>query len=703
MASSLTPQAWYRVGLRGFMAQKSSISGLRSLLPAPLPPGPPPVRPSSSDLEAISKRTVVQAACESCRQRKIKCDGRRPSCAACGKLRRTCHYSTEPSESRAAALKRKHTEVVERLADHVDFIELLRTSSASGTREILSRIDAKHDVPSILQQVKDSNLLLQVRLAPKSTRNHAWGDAANAPRVFHDAQDPYEANLSAAETPEDPEASSAKSGPRNARIFPYHSAQLVDPRFGQVRASAWTQVTSDDVLVARLLAIYFQWDFPLLQFFHKDLFLDDLVAGRKRFCSSLLVNAILASASHGYTDEPDRARFWTPCSLTYAFMAESKRLWEAEALEERLTTVQTACIFSLRHMADGSDKIGWEYARRATAMADRLGLFRGWEPSDGEMSMARNVTAWGLFTWQSLCCSYLSKRPLVPEPPATPLPDSVVGEMCVHYPLGETPTPIFLSQCFRAHAELRVLVSDFAHLQHPQPYQPSHMSLEDAFRFRDELLAWFDNLPAELQPSNVALPHQIHIHIHYQLILINLFRPWASGAVCDGRGSGDPARVVQASQARLESLVRLYSSCHGLEGPDVTLPATLLILGSMALAKLTAESRARAEFGTLYLCARGLRHQGLNNHLGALAFQVLRDLVKPAEPHVQTEFARIEAETAGVEMRPEELASDWPLYRWIFLSDEGLGKPTRMAQCHTINSDEGAGGGYEEYEPVMEA
>jgi hypothetical protein len=59
----------------------------------------------------------------------------------------------------------------------------------------------------------------------------------------------------------------------------------------------WTSVTSDDDLVRKLLGIYFQFEYPRNRFFAKEPFLDDLANGEMRFCSPLLVNAILANAA----------------------------------------------------------------------------------------------------------------------------------------------------------------------------------------------------------------------------------------------------------------------------------------------------------------------------------------------------------------------------------------------------------------------
>lgn len=83
-------------------------------------------------------------------------------------------------------------------------------------------------------------------------------------------------------------------------LVPYHTVELADPKLESADVAKWTAVTPDNLLLRRLLEIYFIFEFPFHPFFHKDLFLDDLLSGDLRFCSPLLVNAVLAAAWVGF-------------------------------------------------------------------------------------------------------------------------------------------------------------------------------------------------------------------------------------------------------------------------------------------------------------------------------------------------------------------------------------------------------------------
>ena len=57
----------------------------------------------------------------------------------------------------------------------------------------------------------------------------------------------------------------------------------------------WTHVTQDQDLVNHLLTLYFTWQHSFFQSFPEKLFRMDMAAGRTKYCSSMLVNAICSA------------------------------------------------------------------------------------------------------------------------------------------------------------------------------------------------------------------------------------------------------------------------------------------------------------------------------------------------------------------------------------------------------------------------
>lgn len=78
---------------------QSPTSQVESPSPAPPPPQQQPQQPSSSPNKSRpTKRQKVSLACQECRDRKIKCDGARPTCGPCVKKKKpegTCVYEPE--------------------------------------------------------------------------------------------------------------------------------------------------------------------------------------------------------------------------------------------------------------------------------------------------------------------------------------------------------------------------------------------------------------------------------------------------------------------------------------------------------------------------------------------------------------------------------------------------------------------------------
>lgn len=168
------------------------------------------------------------------------------------------------------------------------------------------------------------------------------------------------------------------------------------------KGSTWTNVTNDLGFVENLFALYFTWSHPFYVLFSRECFYKDFKAGRDKYCSSLLVNAICAYACH-LTDDPagrtDPSNFRTAGDH---FFAEAKRiLFEDET--PSLTTTQALCVMSMREPSTGRDTSGFNYIGRCIRMCVELGLHLNnsaspvlrLTPSEIEV---RKVTFWGCFT-----------------------------------------------------------------------------------------------------------------------------------------------------------------------------------------------------------------------------------------------------------------------------------------------------------------
>lgn len=193
-----------------------------------------------------------------------------------------------------------------------DLIGILRNRESQEANAVLQKVRAGEEVANIVKSFHDVDLLLQLRQQPPDRPRYEFpyrpewpsfllDDGASSSYLDSILYQTVVAQAAARQSPStDPEAT--RSEVSQIYLFPYHSVTLVDPRLDSADVAQWTRVSSDNMMLRRLLKIYFIYEYPFHPFFHKDLFLDALSAGNQRpqrsqrFCSNLLVNAVLAAA-----------------------------------------------------------------------------------------------------------------------------------------------------------------------------------------------------------------------------------------------------------------------------------------------------------------------------------------------------------------------------------------------------------------------
>jgi len=167
----------------------------------------------------------------------------------------------------------------------------------------------------------------------------------------------------------------------------------------------WTSVTTDKDLVRHLLSLYFAWTHPFYVIFSEEVFFHGLNGKKLKYCSPLLVNAILALACN-YSDRPEaRADPNDPSTAGDHFFAEAKKLL-GEVNSSSLTTIQALAVMSIRQAMTGDDSSGWLYAWQMMSMAVQLGLHMSYEAqAKGKLTPteieARRVTFWGCYVLET--------------------------------------------------------------------------------------------------------------------------------------------------------------------------------------------------------------------------------------------------------------------------------------------------------------
>lgn len=384
----------------------------------------------------------------------------------------------------------------------------MKEASEEDAINLLRRIRAGADPEAVVKHVKDGNLLMQLSLAPEYRKRYDLPYRTEIPAYLLTPDNLYIC----------PTILKGRQEPGQGLSYtrPYHAATLSDALIDEITVSKWTTILLSEKLLRQLLRSFFQFAYAEWFPFHKGLFLSDMAADRTEFCSSLLVNAVLANACYSSSKLPERAKYWLPENLTYKFTAEAKRLWQIEIASgrKRLTTVQASQILSVIMDFDGIKSLGRVYTDHGLKMARDLSLFQ--TPFAGTSHNMRKAcvwTAWSLFSWHSMISYYFHTYPSITEPPEDPLPEdpSWYGDIYVQYPPSEALISTHVGHSFRAKCRLRSIKNAIA--VHAfglgKDTNDTWLTLTEADLYCCQLEAWRQSLPEQLQPSRVVFPKDI--------------------------------------------------------------------------------------------------------------------------------------------------------------------------------------------------
>lgn len=216
--------------------------------------------PLDSATTISKKRPQTLVACEFCRRRKSRCDGKRPACTSCQKQRRICVYPPEDPRAVVLARVKSKLEVSEQENDHLrKLLNLVGQLPVDQARQVISQFNNLKDPTALLEGVQG---------------------------MIYAAQHIPEIDMTS--------TNRTSSSPRALAV----DLKALTSSLFKVPARPWTMVAGDGI-VSDLISSFFVWDdaffFP---FIDREAFLTDMRSGdvqNSKFCSPFLVNAICAS------------------------------------------------------------------------------------------------------------------------------------------------------------------------------------------------------------------------------------------------------------------------------------------------------------------------------------------------------------------------------------------------------------------------
>ncbi|UKZ74079.1 hypothetical protein TrVFT333_001735 [Trichoderma virens FT-333] len=636
-----------------------------SLAPAILAtPATPPSRTGSFYLQNLRRAQYLRQQCD---------EGQPLQCSQCLKRNIRCQW---PDVESTRITKAKYAEMRERSQIYEELFRVMQTKNDGVAAGLLQRVRNGADIASLVRYVQDGDLLAQVALVPETWTRFSFPYGTEMPSFLLQRYNPYLDTLifQGLITPPEPqqrrpENRTGLSGLGIQYHVPYLTADLVDPQIDEARPSQWTQVALTDDMLRTLLKSYFLYVYPTLPFFHKDYFLKDMVAGGNRFCSSLLVNAVLAAACHASNRVSSRTEYWNPDTLQYKFSAEVRRLRELEADTDSLTNIQAMLVMSVTYNMNAADRVGWSHLLQAVAMAERMCLFEMPPLSGWDMRIARTFTSWAVFCYQASYCFHFFRPPLLAVPPTNYLPDPRVQrdwypKTRIRYPLTKKPILVPHADFIKAIAEFRIIVNDLGDSVFPHPKTQNKLSLQETLSFYSRFKQWYQSLPPSLSIKQAILPFQLFVHPFADTDKPSMGPHGALGQL----GEETPEEIVLESRIGLETVWRLYYLRHGFEFYDPCLLQTQILLGFMSSRALSRSLELTPEHAELFRSTVVLAGKGLHDHakqsfLGDTTFCLLRDTLDPEHVRLLKDYVGI-SEAPDVEKKrliAKQVHSEYPI------------------------------------------
>ncbi|KAI0130474.1 fungal-specific transcription factor domain-containing protein [Xylariales sp. AK1849] len=597
----------------------------------PAPPGGPPGSQDAADFQLNKRRrglgVVTPNACTECRKKRAKCDGQNP-CGRCKAQKDIeCVYEVPVRQSKEnLRTEIEHLRKQQRQSDSV-FGALARAELWEDT---LAKLRDGQTVETIADWLGGSSVrsglsrkppagptlpLSGMGYAGTTTLPGGYG-TMTVPAMGHkqeyDQNSPWafssqsQAHSTRSSSHPDLMQWTADVPPQN-RVGSWVQSQSstsegslryrgldqvlnpLDSPDGKVPPVAWTSVTGDVHLVKHLLALYFCWEYPTFSSFSKEHFVQDFQEGRNRYCSPILVNALLALGCRFSTQPATRADPDDPYTSGDHFFKETLRLLYRENNHHTLTTVQALGIMSIREASCGRDSESWYYAGQSARMAIEMGLHRLEDHGDQDEVAVQAATFWGAFAldhaW-SLATGSLPQCSCYPHlPPKPAIIDQIETSSWMPYTDDGAPLqrsceqPSNVRSVYKCFCELSELVHQSLYILH-SPGKP--VTSRDLLNIYTQYLNWYDRIPVVLRLGRNFTPAVLFAHMYYHFAILLLFRPLIRLRII---GSSIIPRDVCAQAAdAIQGLLRSYAQLYTLRRTPSFVPYFVLTSAIMHLA-----------------------------------------------------------------------------------------------------------------------
>ncbi|KUJ06576.1 uncharacterized protein LY89DRAFT_603076 [Mollisia scopiformis] len=551
---------------------------------------------------------VTPNACTECRRKRAKCDGQKP-CTRCASQLADCIY-----EAPARQTKDEMRSEIRRLQEYQRQSKMMLEALASdgGAGDVLQMLKKGEAVEDISRRLEASKLP-EASSTPSTTatkNGNLTSSIHQLPFEFEDWLEQWaRANL-------------LESAFRHEQGSRRPSQELLLDHSPTDYLETWTTVTSDRTLVEHLLALYFCWEYPIFATIKQEQFMLHFFTGNPRYCSSLLVNALLALACR-FSERAGN-------NLGDAFFAEATRLINTEK-RHALTTVQALGVMSIREASCGRINESVFLSGQSISLAIEMGLH---VETDSEDEPVREATFWGAFSLNKMLslvtCSLPQTSYQIPLPAKPAIIDRDEQSLWVPYtdygePLGlQFGQPSNLRSVYWTFCELSEKVYNALHIL----YSPvSGMNSAKLIELYKLYLEWYDTIPDSLRLGQNSTPSVLFAHLFYHSATLILFQPFIKLRLVSS--SIVPLEVCLQAASAITGLVKSYSDLYTLRltpsfVPYFVLQSSIIHLIAIKMDSSNIDARMKLEQGIRDLEAMGSCHGFALRAIEALSVLAVR-------------------------------------------------------------------------------
>ncbi|PWY96555.1 hypothetical protein BO94DRAFT_561983 [Aspergillus sclerotioniger CBS 115572] len=540
-----------------------------------VPPGNLKIAIPRLPASSVKANQRTARACVACRARKTKCDGRKPVCRQCRRLELVCNYAGSKRERQQLELESVRTKV----ASYESLLrDILAESSRQGTSAIEDLIDKHFQAsPDVFASLLAARSLSDPQILPRQQPGISL----------------HRMHLTLA-------AKTRSNAATNS---------LVDTPLVQVsNIQLWTDLVNNTT-ASHLLSLYFAWENPTWHLVDQEMFVRDLEAGRKKFCSSLLVHTLLffgcvnatASSSYHLGRITDRREEKVLGKKLYSAL---QHLWQSEKDDAGLPTAQSSIMIGLLCCTFGIDRLGTRYIMHGAQLSRDLGLHRESTPyfstdvdADVDvMSRCHKFVACGVFDVQALAAQVYRKTPVWDQPPIATFSREEAAALDERDDWKPYPylTPVFRPFFHTAshfRNDLVVIVNEIASFALKFPDATLNQDdWEYGRRTYQRLREWRAGLPSVVLPDENTSPHILTLHMYYQATVVSLCEIYNLNADPTTNQQTDPDFDTQTIKLRaldiIGSLILLFQTAHGLKSVPIVMLHYFCVGGVHAISQL---------------------------------------------------------------------------------------------------------------------